>query len=1060
MNEFKIIIDTAAAGDLDKAIKLLKEYETTAKQAQRESSKIGESFSKSNRGVQDELKKVTLEVNRLEQSSKSLDQTQQQSLSTLRKRQQELTKEAQEYAKAQKQAQQVTKTATATANGLLGQQVQRLKELRQAAKEAADPTTLQRYNEEIVKTSNQIKRLKADTGSLNREFDNSGASYNQLVQRNKELRQAMNQIPFNSTTGDLDKLKREFNSNTQALKRFDAELGQNFRNVGNYEEAIRGAISGLKGFGGGLASGIAGGGGLLGGAGAGLAAVPQFAAIAGVVQGLSGVSATFGELNDQLRITSSITDATGQELTDLVGQIRATSTVFQQDYNETLRATNVLIETFGKTGEESVELLNQALLRGANINGDFLDQISEYSIQFDRASLSAEQLLSVSIAAADQGIFSDKALDVIKEVTNRLGELPKATRDAIDGIGLSSDEIARALETGEKSISEVISLISRQLSTLPAQSARVGTAIADIFGGPGEDVGLPFLLRLQELNEEFDEGFRPLNAYEQKQSDILETQTELSKSQARLASTFSSLGGTIEIFTNEILAGLLDGLNEMFVLFTDNEEVIGRLGAEIQKNASIEQLEKQLENVNKELEDTSPLANGVATALAAFGIGAGSNFKQLSEEAELLKARIDELKGQEGGGGGGVEGLNESQKNQIELYRELVDATRDYKTALTSSEIIKLTQAQKDYEDQLKAIAKAAQEAATNLEKISGAGLQSGLDRVVNGDQGIATFLEAYEAAFSKSFLDPTKTIEEEYKDFADRIKEELESITDRNKELQEQQTEDTLREQERRRAIIEESFFAAADIARSVFDITSNVRDRELQQLEAQTEAQLEAVKGNEEAKIEIKKQAEREEAQIRRRQAEAERKLAIFNIALRTAQGIAGALASVPPNIPLSVIVGAIGAAQAAAVLSQPIPGFFKGTDRSPEGLAYVGERGQEAVIEKSGRAYLTPHTKSLTYLPKDSRVLTADETKQLMANSPELFKQSTRTPKSKAQQTSSHVQYQAVNIKNAIKEGFKEITLHQSVINERGIRRFTVRGGKRIESLNKRNSLGGNG
>ena len=38
---------------------------------------------------------------------------------------------------------------------------------------------------------------------------------------------------------------------------------------------------------------------------------------------------------------------------------------------------------------------------------------------------------------------------------------------------------------------------------------------------------------------------------------------------------------------------------------------------------------------------------------------------------------------------------------------------------------------------------------------------------------------------------------------------------------------------------------------------------------------------------------------------------------------------MASLPPNIPLSIAVGVIGGIQAAAVLATPIPGFKAGTE-----------------------------------------------------------------------------------------------------------------------------------
>lgn len=65
------------------------------------------------------------------------------------------------------------------------------------------------------------------------------------------------------------------------------------------------------------------------------------------------------------------------------------------------------------------------------------------------------------------------------------------------------------------------------------------------------------------------------------------------------------------------------------------------------------------------------------------------------------------------------------------------------------------------------------------------------------------------------------------------------------------------------------------------------------------------------------------------RREAAKADKKKAIFDIAIRTAIAIVSALTSIPPNIPLSVAVGVIGATQAAAVAAKSLPKYAKGTE-----------------------------------------------------------------------------------------------------------------------------------
>ena len=130
----------------------------------------------------------------------------------------------------------------------------------------------------------------------------------------------------------------------------------------------------------------------------------------------------------------------------------------------------------------------------------------------------------------------------------------------------------------------------------------------------------------------------------------------------------------------------------------------------------------------------------------------------------------------------------------------------------------------------------------------------------------------------------------------------------------------------------------------------------------------------GSATAREEIERQYEERKKQIQRREAEAQKRLALFNIAINTAQAIVSAL----PNIPLSIAIGVIGAVQAGLVASQEIPQFWKGTENAPEGLAWTQEKGAEVITDKSGNIKTLGSNKGaqLTYLSKGDKVYKSHE------------------------------------------------------------------------------------
>jgi hypothetical protein len=116
-----------------------------------------------------------------------------------------------------------------------------------------------------------------------------------------------------------------------------------------------------------------------------------------------------------------------------------------------------------------------------------------------------------------------------------------------------------------------------------------------------------------------------------------------------------------------------------------------------------------------------------------------------------------------------------------------------------------------------------------------------------------------------------------------------------------------------------------------------------------------------------------ERKKAQLEYKQAVLEKANKIAQIGINTAMGITSALAMFPPNIPLSITVGAIGAIQLATALAQPIKAYAKGTPEGGHdgGLALVGDGGKNEIVTYNGKAWKTSDKPQLVDLPKGAEV-----------------------------------------------------------------------------------------
>lgn len=273
---------------------------------------------------------------------------------------------------------------------------------------------------------------------------------------------------------------------------------------------------------------------------------PYFLAMAGV----AGAGMAFKwwydynkGLMEATRLTKQFTGLTGNEMKSVRNEVLAVSNTFGLEFTETMQSANTMSKAFGISVSESLKIMQDGLVSGANANGEFLDTIKEYPRYFKEAGLSAEEMVAISTQATKDGIFSDKGVDTIKEGNIRLREMTTATAAALDGIGISSKQVQKDLQDGSKTTFQVMQEVANKLKELPQSSAAVGSAIANIFGGPGEDAGLAYIEMLGDVELNMDKVKAKSGDIAKAQEDELNATKEL---QDAMASLFDYTGGGFE----------------------------------------------------------------------------------------------------------------------------------------------------------------------------------------------------------------------------------------------------------------------------------------------------------------------------------------------------------------------------------------------------------------------------------------------------------------------------------------------------------------------------------
>lgn len=273
---------------------------------------------------------------------------------------------------------------------------------------------------------------------------------------------------------------------------------------------------------------------------------PYFLAMAGV----AGAGMAFKwwydynkGLMEATRLTQQFTGLAGDEMKSVRNEVLAVSNAFGLEFTETMQSANTMSKAFGISVSDSLKIMQDGLVSGANANGEFLDTIKEYPRYFKEAGLNAEEMVAISTQATKEGIFSDKGVDTIKEGNLRLREMTTATAAALDGIGISSKQVQKDLQDGSKTTFQVMQEVANKLKELPQSSAAVGSAIANIFGGPGEDAGLAYIEMLGNIELDMDKVKAKSGDIAKAQEDELNATKEL---QDAMASLFDYTGGGFE----------------------------------------------------------------------------------------------------------------------------------------------------------------------------------------------------------------------------------------------------------------------------------------------------------------------------------------------------------------------------------------------------------------------------------------------------------------------------------------------------------------------------------
>lgn len=212
-------------------------------------------------------------------------------------------------------------------------------------------------------------------------------------------------------------------------------------------------------------------------------------------ESFSDIGQAMAEVTKQL---GDMDDASLQNVTESAFALRDT---FGYDIPESTRAAKAMVDNFGVSGEEAMNLIASGAQNGLDYSGELLDSISEYSVQFDKMGLGAEDMFAIFQKGAESGAFNlDKVGDAVKEMSIRVVDGSDTTKQGFELLGLNADEMAQKFAAGGDTAKEAFNETLDALAAMEDPIAQ-NTAGVDLMGTMWEDLGPEAVTALAEIEE-------------------------------------------------------------------------------------------------------------------------------------------------------------------------------------------------------------------------------------------------------------------------------------------------------------------------------------------------------------------------------------------------------------------------------------------------------------------------------------------------------------------------------------------------------------------------------
>lgn len=194
-------------------------------------------------------------------------------------------------------------------------------------------------------------------------------------------------------------------------------------------------------------------------------------------------------------------DISEEDMSGAVEGALALEEVYGSDFSETLRGARVLMEKFGLSSEDAMDLMVAGTQRGLDYTDELGDNLSEYAGRWADAGIEASEYFSLLEAGADSGAYQlDKVGDFLNEFLTSLTD--GRMEEGIGHFSEGTQKVFESFKSGGADAQDVLDAVVGELAKMPDGYEKAQIA-SELWSSLGEDNAMSMIESLAGVEDTF-----------------------------------------------------------------------------------------------------------------------------------------------------------------------------------------------------------------------------------------------------------------------------------------------------------------------------------------------------------------------------------------------------------------------------------------------------------------------------------------------------------------------------------------------------------------------------